>query len=481
MYYGDFSATWRIESRCRVNKRAAIYCRISLDATGQGLGVARQEEACRVLCKQRGWQIVETITDNSVSASTGKKRPGWGQVVSLITSGSVDVVVAWSVDRMYRTPRDLEDIVDLSEGTGVTLATVSGDLDLTTASGRMLARILGAAARQEVEIKSERQKAAHLQRSKAGKPWWNSRPFGYERDGEQRPDEAKALAQAYADVLTGQSIYGIAARWNATGIPTPKGGQWRSSNLRHVLMHPRNAGIHTRNGDETGHEAAWQAIVSEDLYRGTVRLLSDPARIPGGGGKRKALLTGVVVCSKCGSRVLQGTSRANKAGERYRIYTCREGRCISMPADWLESHVMRKVIDHADAWVGAANASDEAGSDEGVTLRAEETALLERRRELAEMFAEGLIEKASLAAGSERVTSRLSEIANRLADIARSRVGIDLADVEYLWQMVDDMEVDRLRSIIETVTESIALLPRGKGERLPKGEHVEIIWRAARR
>lgn len=277
-------------------------------------------------------------------------------------------------------------------------------------------------------------------------------------------------------MLAGQSIYSIAQRWNREGILTPKGNAWRSSNLRHVLTRPRNAAIHTYNGEETGHAATWQPIVSEDIYRATVRLLSDSSRNSGGGGRRKGLLTGVVRCAKCGSRVLQGNSRANRDGERYRIYTCRKGRCITMPADWLESYVLRQVIDHAEQWAAHASPSED-GEAESTALRAEESVLLQRKSDLAEMFAEGTIDKTGLAAGTASITSRLAEIADRLADIAKARVGIDLADLEYLWQVVTDMETEKLRAIIETVTESIALLPRGKGTRLPKGEHVEITWR----
>jgi site-specific DNA recombinase len=459
-----------------VGTRAVIYCRISLDATGEGLGVARQEEACRDLCERRGWDVAEVVVDNSVSASTGKRRPGWSKVLDLIGQGSVEVVVAWQVDRMYRSLRDLEDLVDLSERTGITLATVSGDLDLSTPSGRFLARILGSAARQEVEIKSVRQKAAHYQRSQAGKPWWNSRPFGFERDGTHREEEATALRLAYTDVLNGTSIYSVAVRWNKAGILTPRGNKWRSSNLRHVLMSERNAAIHTYNGDETGHAATWEPIVSEDVYRATSRLLSDPARSPGGGGRRKGLLTGVVECSKCGGKVLQGMSRANKAGERYRIYACRNGRCISIPAEWLESYVLRKVIDFADQWRSTLSAPEDTDG-EVAALRAEGVALQERKQGLAELYAGQVIDGAALAAGTAKANARLAEITERLAGIATARAGIDLGDLEGLWTMVDEMDTDRARSIIEAVTESIRLLPRGKGARLPKAEHVEITWR----
>lgn len=464
-------------SRPRMGKRAVVYCRISLDTTGEGLGVARQEERCRELCAQRGWQVVDVVVDNSVSASTRKVRPGWRKVLDLIESRAVDIVVAWQVDRMYRSLRDLEDLVELTEATGVTLATVSGELDLSTPNGRFLARILCSAARQEVDIKSARQKAAHHQRVKGGKPWWTARPFGFERNGDHREPEASALRQAYAEVLTGQSVYAIAARWNAAGILTPKGNPWRSSNLRHVLMQERNAGVHTYRGDETGSQATWEPLVSEDIYRATVRLLSDPTRNTGGGGHRKGLLTGVVLCSRCGGRVLQGQSRANKAGERYRVYVCRKTRCITIPADWLDSYVLRQVIDRAEQWQPSDSAEQQAAEREEVQLRAEESALLARKQSLAELFIAGTVDEVALAAGNAKAEEKLAEIRDRLAELARARAGVDLADIEAVWDAVDRMDTERVRAIVETVCEFIRLLPRRKGARTPKAEDVEIKWR----
>jgi DNA invertase Pin-like site-specific DNA recombinase len=58
-------------SRCTV-RRAAIYCRISLDRAGAGLGVAPQQEHCRELAKRLGWPVADVYFDNNVSAYSGK-------------------------------------------------------------------------------------------------------------------------------------------------------------------------------------------------------------------------------------------------------------------------------------------------------------------------------------------------------------------------------------------------------------------------
>ncbi|HUY48673.1 MAG TPA: recombinase family protein, partial [Streptosporangiaceae bacterium] len=98
--------------------RAAIYVRISSDRTGAGLGVARQEEACRALCARLGWIVVMVYCDNDVSASSGKPRKAWLQLQADIAAGQIDAIACWNVDRLTRMPRELEDVIDLHDRRG---------------------------------------------------------------------------------------------------------------------------------------------------------------------------------------------------------------------------------------------------------------------------------------------------------------------------------------------------------------------------
>ena len=66
--------------------RAAVYLRISSDPSGQQLGVTRQREDCAKLCAAKGWTPVEYL-DNDVSASNGKHRPAYEQMLADIESG----------------------------------------------------------------------------------------------------------------------------------------------------------------------------------------------------------------------------------------------------------------------------------------------------------------------------------------------------------------------------------------------------------
>ena len=111
-----------------------------------------QESDCRALAASLGCTIVSVHTDNDLSAYSGKPRPAYRAMLREIAAGEVDVVLAWHTDRLHRSPRELEEYIDAAEAHSVITQTVkAGRTDLSTPSGRMLARSLGNFARYEVE------------------------------------------------------------------------------------------------------------------------------------------------------------------------------------------------------------------------------------------------------------------------------------------------------------------------------------------
>src|SRR6476469_7605504 len=111
---------------------AAVYLRISSDPSGQALGVSRQREDCVALCAAKGWEPVEYV-DNDVSASSGRKRAAYERMLADIRDGRIGAVVAWDLDRLHRRPIELEAFMALADEKRLALATVSGDIDLSTA------------------------------------------------------------------------------------------------------------------------------------------------------------------------------------------------------------------------------------------------------------------------------------------------------------------------------------------------------------
>ncbi|WP_092557816.1 recombinase family protein [Actinoplanes derwentensis] len=297
--------------------RAAIYCRISQDRAGAGLGVARQEEDCRVLCERKGWIVVEVYPDNDVSAYSGAPRPAWSRLLADVRDGNVDAIVGWHVDRLTRSPRELEDVIDLADKFGVELATVTGDVDLSTPTGRLVARMLGAAARHEAEHKAERQKRQRRQSAEAGKvAGGGHRPFGYEADRVTIiPDEAEIIRECVRRVLAMESLASIVRDLTERGITTTAGNSFKVTSLRQLLCRARISGRreHTpRSNWETTRpiigdivaDAVWPGIINPEESDRVRAILTDPDRLTRQPGRVNSyLLTGLLICH-CNARLV---------------------------------------------------------------------------------------------------------------------------------------------------------------------------------
>ncbi len=151
--------------------------------------------------------------DPDVEVEQGLSRAG--TVLGLaIASGAVlsGGVIAWHPDRLHRSPRELEDFIDLMERTGCTVVTVTaGEYDLATPEGRLTARIVGSVARKESEDKSRRIRRKHLELAEAGRHV-GGRAFGYEPGGvDVRPSEG-ALVVDTSDLTIDEVVEALAAK-----------------------------------------------------------------------------------------------------------------------------------------------------------------------------------------------------------------------------------------------------------------------------
>ncbi|MGZ8813197.1 MAG: recombinase family protein [Mycobacterium sp.] len=158
--------------------------------------------------------------DNDLSAYNGKTRPSFEAMLNAMKHGEIDALICWHTDRLYRSMRDLERLIDIADQHRVQLRTVQGgDLVSSTSAGRMLARILGSVSRQESEHKAERQRRAARQKAEHGIPQWR-RAFGYldTPDGPVLgPQTAPLVKQAYAAIMSGCSLGDVVKTLNAAG------------------------------------------------------------------------------------------------------------------------------------------------------------------------------------------------------------------------------------------------------------------------
>ncbi|MFN3763468.1 MAG: recombinase family protein, partial [Anaerolineae bacterium] len=304
--------------------RAGIYVRIS-DDRAEGAGVRRQEEDGRKLAESLGWDVVDVYSDNDISAFTGKDRPAYRSLLEDLAAGRINCVVAWAPDRLHRSPRELEDFVDLADRRHVITHTVqSGAWDLSTPSGRAVARTLGAWSRYESEHKGQRVRRANAQRATEGRWEGNRKVYGWTPGGrEVVPEEAGVIRMATERLLAGVSLRAIVTDLNASGLHTITGRPWNSKILTDALRRPRNAALAVHHGEIIG-PGQWPAIVSEEEHRAVVALLSDDSRRTAPmGGEVRWLGSGLYRCGICGRPTMRVTSTTGGTGQPpRRAYRC---------------------------------------------------------------------------------------------------------------------------------------------------------------
>ena len=314
---------------------AVTYCRISADKTGAGLGVERQAADCRDLALRLGLGEPEVLTDNDLSAYSGKRRPGYEQLMEGLREGRWSALLVWHVDRLYRSMRDLEDIVDLVNGKVAVHAVKGGEIDLETPEGRLQARMLGMMARYESEHRSDRVRRALEQNAERGIAH-GGRRYGWTQAGTVEPAEAGIVAELTRRVIGGESIRSLAAELRSRGVPpvaaavwsedSAKGAAWTAGAVKALVIRPRNAGLLVHRGAVVG-AGSWPAIVARESWEAAHALLTDPARRTSPGNAHARLLSGLMTCGICGEPVRAGGSRGGVP-----VYRCSSG-----------AHVKRRV------------------------------------------------------------------------------------------------------------------------------------------
>lgn len=481
--------------------RAAIYCRISQDRTGAGLGVARQREDCETLAERNGWDVVEVYVDNDVSAYSGKKRKDYSRMLDDIEQGTATVVIVWHTDRLHRSPVELEKYIDLCEKRGVSTYTVqAGELDLTTPTGRMTARILGAVARQESEHKGHRVARARQQKAMAGEWAGGVRPFGWgvptgetrkkvdRKTGEEVevpeldmmkavPEEAEALRLWTETILSGGSIRSL-VKWCADkGVYTTRGNAITHTDMLEMLRRPRNAGIAIYRGEEVG-SGQWEPIVDEAKYRAVVAILSDPSRTVNRGAQPKWVGSLLYLCGrpKCG----KGVTVTQSGGRQYPSYKCATGHGGGRRAEIVDQYVEDTIIerlsrdDAQDLLLPGPDDVDVAA------LQAESERIRRRMTDLAGLFGAGQIDIVQFTQGTDTARGQLDGVTKQLARAATRDPLVDLVgalDVRKTWKA---LELERQRNVLRALVTVTLTIPRPG--RMPDGGYfdydaVVIDWK----
>jgi DNA invertase Pin-like site-specific DNA recombinase len=138
-------------------KQCAIYVRVSTDlrAEKEFSSCEAQEEKIKAFIKsQDNWNIFKVYSDPGFSGAT-LNRPALQELLKDIKEKKVNIVLAYKIDRLTRSPKDFYQLIEIFEKYNVSFISITERFDTSTPAGRLLRNIMLTFAQFERELASE--------------------------------------------------------------------------------------------------------------------------------------------------------------------------------------------------------------------------------------------------------------------------------------------------------------------------------------
>ncbi len=361
-----------------MTKRALIVTRLSR-VTEATTSPERQLEECRDYCERRGWEVVSVAEDLDVSGSVDpfdrKKRPNLARWLAG-EAEQFDVIVAYRVDRLTRSIRQLQKLVNWAEDNGkLVVSATEAHFDMTSPFAAVLIALIGTVAEMELEAISERNASSHQYRVQQGHYRGSTPPWGYkpQQDEEgtwrlvQDGEQTKIIHEVVGRILEKEPLQQIARDLTARGVPTVKdrvaqlqgkpikGTAWNVTPLRRSLSSEAMLGYATRaDGSAVRSDDGSPVVRSEPILdRQTLEQLRtelDSRKRRGEPTKRSSsLLLRVVHCGKCGEPAYQFNGGSHSKSPRYRcrsLTSTKTGSCgnSTVRMDYADSEVEKIIL-----------------------------------------------------------------------------------------------------------------------------------------
>jgi site-specific DNA recombinase len=456
-----------------------VYLRISDDSAGEAKGVARQREDCTALAAVRRWEPV-IYQDNDVSAfRRGVVREDFERLLADLKAGQIRGIVVYDLDRLARQPRDLERVIDLYEETpGLIFASLQGDINLSAADGRTMARVMVAFANKASADTGRRVKRKQLQLAREGVLVHAGRvPFGWQADGRTAdPDAKQEILKAHERLLAGDKLVHIRNDWEERGVLplAPDGSRYgksdrlQHSTVRRILTNPALAGFKLYRGEVmTGEDGApirgaWDAICTPEGLDAVNGVLDARQRSwqPSG---NVYLLSGIARCGKC-TLPMRGQFARDRKGNKRPVYACDSGASrkgcggVSRVAGPVDDLVIRLILE--DQGRQQFKAERTAPSWEGESELGEAMADINELTEAVKAKRVSMSVMLTLMPDLERRRDALlRERRAALAEAAQSTV-VTVGSFEEF----DALPLDRQRALVLKSLEAVVIHPAGRGK-----------------
>ena len=314
--------------------RAATYIRVStMEQATAGYSLEAQQEKLNGYARYQNYKLLPPYADEGFSGAS-LSRPALQKLIGDVKDGKIDIVLIYKLDRLSRRVRDVIDLVDLFAKHHVTLYSLTENLDVSSPFGRAALKMSATFSELERETIRDRMMMGKDQRVKQGKALpTRVAPFGYRYDLSAKrfeiiPEEAEIVRKLFDLYASGaynfRQLHDYArAHWNH-----PYFGERNPLSCKPIIHRIMYAGYIIYKG-ELYKGTNFDAIIDYQTYlraQEVVKRHLTQRQSP----NSPYLLTGLLVCAKCGNRYVgklydRNVTRKNgtkTAKYKYRAYGC---------------------------------------------------------------------------------------------------------------------------------------------------------------
>lgn len=372
--------------------RVAIYARKSI-SDPQSESVENQIKLSIQYCKDKF--KYKSITEYRDEGYSGKNtnRPGFQKLLKDIQSNTINTILVYRMDRLFRNTKDFYYMLDIFENHNIKFISITENFDLDSSSGRVMAGIYSIFAQFERESISERIRDNMYESAKKGSWLGGPAPFGYKFnriyennkrlcyliEDNEKSEIVKLLFDKY---LKFKSLTKLEKHVKALSITGARGNILNITSISKILRSPCYVKsspevvkyLKTQNMDVIGdpdyihgfftyakNNSSIQSlaiisnhngIIDSNIWLQVQELLGkNSKKFPRQGTGKKALLSGILKCKQCGSNMNITYKKRDSKGKQLRYYVCslkkRNGKnacsCSNLNADYIESLVLSSI------------------------------------------------------------------------------------------------------------------------------------------
>jgi site-specific DNA recombinase len=442
--------TRRLPAAAEPTLRVAVYLRISTDEAHQPFSLDAQEHRLTAfIASQPGWTLArKPYVDQISGAYDEQNRRGLRDLLRDARLDLFDIVLVYRVDRFARSLKVLVHLLEELDTAGVAFRSATEPIDTSTPTGRMLVQLLGVFAEFERATIIDRVIAGMERKAARGEWTAGGRPYGYRIDPDSRhlvvdEDEAPLIGTIF-DLYLGKrlGVQAIAKKLNERGRRTKAGRPWSGASVLTVLRNRSYLGeIYFRG---TWHAAPHPPLVTQDRFAAAAALLAERGEDV---ARRRTnpsdyLLSGLLLCGKCGKHYLGTKVGGNRYTYRYYICFSRQrygpDTCASdrIPAEELDAAILdslQATYQRIDLFDAAAEAAAAKARDGHETLVAELAGIDAEARRTDEAIERYLLAFENGTLPEDRCGERVRGLALRASELRQRRAELEaLLDDAYV-------------------------------------------------